>query len=102
MRSRDDGALRGLLNSSSFADWIFFGLTVATLLVFRRTHPLSERPAGSFRAPGYPVVQIAFVLVALAVVMSVVRADPSSAWRGAALLGLGVPVFYWFTRTSRS
>jgi len=34
----------------------------------------------------------------LAVVLSVVRADPSSAWRGAVLLGLGVPVFYWFTR----
>ena len=92
------GRYEQLLNYVVFADWIFFGLTVATLLVFRRTHPLSERPAGSFRAPGYPVVQIAFVLVALAVVLSVVRADPSSAWRGAALLGLGVPVFYWFTR----
>ena len=92
------GSYGQLLNYVVFADWIFFGLTVATLLVFRRTHPLSERPDGSFRAPGYPVVQIAFVLVALAVVLSVVRADPSSAWRGAVLLGLGVPVFYWFTR----
>jgi basic amino acid/polyamine antiporter, APA family len=95
------GRYEQLLNYVVFADWIFFGLTVATLLVFRRTHPLSERPDGSFRAPGYPVVQIAFVLVALAVVLSVVRADPSSAWRGAVLLGLGVPVFYWFTRASR-
>jgi basic amino acid/polyamine antiporter, APA family len=47
---------------------------------------------------GYPFVQMAFVAVAAAVVLSVVWADPSSAWRGALLLAAGVPVFYWFTR----
>jgi APA family basic amino acid/polyamine antiporter len=85
-----------LLNYVVFADWIFFGLTVATLIVFRRTYPLSQRPAGMFTAPGYPVVQIAFVVVAAAVVLSVVRDDPSSALRGALLLAAGIPVFYWF------
>jgi APA family basic amino acid/polyamine antiporter len=83
-----------------FADWIFFGLTVATVVIFRRTYPLSQRPPGTFRAPGYPVVPIAFVVVSAAVVLSVVRADPASAWRGALLLAAGVPVFYWFTRRS--
>ena len=92
------GRYEQLLNYVVFADWIFFGLTVATLVVFRRTYPLSARPPGTFRAPGYPYVQIAFVVVAAAVVLSVVRADPSSAWRGALLLAAGVPVFYWFTR----
>jgi APA family basic amino acid/polyamine antiporter len=92
------GRYEQLLNYVVFADWIFFGLTVATLLVFRRSHPLSARPPGTFRAPGYPYVQIGFVVVAAAVVLSVVRADPSSAWRGALLLAAGIPVFYWFTR----
>jgi APA family basic amino acid/polyamine antiporter len=92
------GRYEQLLNYVVFADWIFFGLTVATVVVFRRTHPLSERPPGTFRAPGYPLVQIAFVAVAAAVVLSVVRADPASAWRGALLLAAGIPVFYWFTR----
>jgi basic amino acid/polyamine antiporter, APA family len=92
------GRYEQLLNYVVFADWIFFGLTVATVVVFRRTHPLSQRPPGTFRAPGYPFVQIAFVVVAAAVVLSVVRADPSSAWRGALLLAAGIPVFYWFTR----
>ena len=87
-----------LLNYVVFADWIFFGLTVATLMIFRRTYPLSRRPPGTFRAPGYPWVPAAFVVVAGAVVLSVVRADPSSAWRGAVLLTAGIPVFYWFTR----
>jgi APA family basic amino acid/polyamine antiporter len=71
---------------------------VTTVVIFRRTSPLSQRPPGTFRAPGYPYVQIAFVVASAAVVLSVVRADPASAWRGALLLAAGVPVFYWFTR----
>lgn len=89
-----------LLNYVVFADWIFFGLTVATLFVFRRTHPVGARPADAFRAPGYPVVPAAFVIIAAAVVLSVVRADPWSALRGALLLVAGIPVFVWFRRKS--
>jgi APA family basic amino acid/polyamine antiporter len=96
------GRYEQLLNYVVFADWIFFGLTVATVMRFRRTHPLKGRTAGSFRAPGYPIVPIAFVAVAAAVVLSAVRADPISASRGAALLALGVPVFFWFRRARRS
>jgi APA family basic amino acid/polyamine antiporter len=83
-----------LLNYVVFADWIFFGLTVATVLVFRRTHPLGERPAGTFAAAGVPIVPIGFVLIAGAVVASVVWADPASAATGALLLAAGIPVFW--------
>jgi APA family basic amino acid/polyamine antiporter len=93
------GRYEQLLNYVVFADWIFFGLTVATIFVFRRTLPLDQRPGESFRAPGYPAIQIAFVLVAAAVVLSVVWADPRSASIGALLLAAGVPVYYWFTKT---
>ena len=94
------GSYERLLNYVVFADWIFFGLTVGTVLVFRRRQPLSARPAGAYRAPGYPFVQILFVLVSAAVVLSVVANDPSSASRGAMLLALGVPLFFWFRRRS--
>jgi APA family basic amino acid/polyamine antiporter len=90
------GRYEQLLNYVVFADWIFFGLTVSTVLIFRRTFPLAQRPANSFRAPGYPVVQMAFVVVSAVVVLSVVWADPGSAARGALLLAAGIPVFYWF------
>jgi hypothetical protein len=43
-----------------------------------------------------------FVVVAAAVVLSVVRADPSSALRGALLLAAGIPVFFWFARQQRT
>ncbi len=68
-----------LLNYAVFADWIFFGLTVATVFVFRRTHPPDRRAGAAFTAPGYPLVPAAFVAIAAAVVLSVVRADPGSA-----------------------
>jgi APA family basic amino acid/polyamine antiporter len=90
------GKYEQLLNYVVFADWIFFGLTVGTVLIFRRTHPLATRPPDAFRAPGYPYVQIAFTMVAAAVVLSVVLSDPGGAARGAVLLALGIPVFFWF------
>jgi APA family basic amino acid/polyamine antiporter len=92
------GSYERLLNYVVFADWIFFGLTVGTVIVFRRTYPLSRRPPNAYRAPGYPVVQILFVIVSAAVVLSVVLADPASALRGVLLLALGIPVFLWYRR----
>lgn len=90
------GRYEQLLNYVVFADWIFFGLTVATVIVFRRTFPLEQRHAGAYRTPGYPYLQIAFVAVAAAVVFSVVWADPRSAALGALLLAAGIPIYYWF------
>ncbi len=96
------GRYEQLLNYVVFADWIFFGLTVSTVLIFRRRQPPAGRAAGAFRAPGYPIVQIAFALVAAGVVLSVVLADPVRAGVGALLLAAGVPVFYWFRGHMRS
>jgi len=90
------GSYEQLANYVVFADWIFFGSTVLTVLTFRRKLPLASRPPGAFRAPGYPVVQILFVLVAAAVVASTVGAAPGAAAKGALLLALGVPVYYWY------
>ncbi len=77
-----------------FADWIFFGLTVAGLFVLRRRLAAT----GGFRTPGYPWLPALFVLVAVVVVFSVVRSSPMRSAAGAGLLALGVPVFYFFRR----
>jgi APA family basic amino acid/polyamine antiporter len=90
------GRYEQLLNYVVFADWIFFGLTVSTLFAFRRKYALDQRPPGAFRAPGYPILPLAFCLIAAAVVLSVVRSDPFASACGALLLALGIPVFYWF------
>ena len=60
------------------------------------------RQAGTFRTPGYPLIPLAFSTIAAAVVLSVVWADPTSSARGAILLALGIPVFYWFRSRTRA
>lgn len=92
------GTYGDLLDSVVFADWIFFGLTVSSLFVFRRRSPLRGRPAGIFRTPGYPIAPAAFVLIAAGVVVSVIVTAPIRSAIGAALLALGVPVYYAFVR----
>jgi len=95
------GSYGQLLNYVVFADWIFFALTVSTIIVFRHTVPLSSRSPLSFRAPGYPLLPVLFVAAAAAIVLSVVWADPESASRGALLLAAGIPLFYWFVTQKR-
>jgi basic amino acid/polyamine antiporter, APA family len=92
------GSYEQLANYVVFADWIFFGLTVLTVLAFRRSLPLSKRAPDAYQAPGYPVVQIAFVLISLAVVASVIASAPGAAAKGAALIALGIPVYFWYAR----
>jgi APA family basic amino acid/polyamine antiporter len=86
------GKYEDLLNTVVFADWVFFGMTVAGLFLLRR------RFAGrvGFRTPGYPWLPGAFVLVAMAVVLSVIHTAPQRSAIGAGLFALGVPVYYWF------
>jgi basic amino acid/polyamine antiporter, APA family len=91
------GEYADLLDTVVFADWIFFGLTVAGLFVLRRR----LQRTGGYRTPGYPWTPGLFVAVAIAVVFSVVRAAPLRSAVGAGLLLLGVPVFYLFTRRTR-
>ena len=90
------GRYGDLLNTVVFADWIFFGSTVAALFVLRRRFP-----ASGFRTPGYPWLPAAFVGVAIVVVISTIYADPVRSAVGAGLMLLGVPVFYFFTSRQR-
>ncbi|MGE5357828.1 MAG: APC family permease [Bacteroidales bacterium] len=93
------GIYAKLLDYVVFADWIFFTGTAVSFFVFRRKVPLSVR-GDSFVMPGYPVLPAIFALVGVAVVVSVVSSSPEQAARGALLLALGVPVFYFYRRRS--
>jgi APA family basic amino acid/polyamine antiporter len=87
------GSYGELLNTVVFADWIFFGLTVGALFVYRRAGTADA--GGVYRMPGYPVLPAAFVLVAAAIVLSVIRADPMRSAAGIGLLMAGLPVYWW-------
>jgi APA family basic amino acid/polyamine antiporter len=84
-----------LVDYVTFGDWIFFGLTVAGLFIYR-----AREPQAAFRVPGYPWTPALFVLAAAYVVVSVVVSNPKNAALGAALIATGVPVFLYWRRRS--
>ncbi len=90
------GSYGDLLDWVTFADWIFFGTTAATLLVYRRR----SAPAGHFAAPLHPWSTIVFMLAAAYVVVGAVISNPGNALRGAAVLAAGVPAFLWWRRSA--
>ena len=82
-----------LVDYVTFGDWIFFGLTVAGLFIYR-----AREPNAAFRVPGYPWTPAVFVLAAAYVVVSVVVSNPKNGALGAALIATGVPVFFYWRR----
>lgn len=95
------GTYGQLLDYVVFGDWIFFGLTAATLFVYRaRERHTGSSPAAGYRVPLYPLTPALFVLGALYVVASSVASNPGNAAIGTLLLALGVPVFLYWRRTA--
>jgi basic amino acid/polyamine antiporter, APA family len=86
-----------LVDYVAFGDWIFFGLTVVGLFIYRSRG--GDPPP--FRAPGGMWVPGFFVVAAAYVVASSVGANPGNALIGTGLILLGVPVFRYWRRTPR-
>ena len=80
-----------------FGSYIFYGLVTASIFVFRRRQPHAERP---YKAWGYPVVPVLFLLVTGFLLVNTFWAAPSEAVFGLILIGLGFPVYYLFFRNS--
>jgi APA family basic amino acid/polyamine antiporter len=80
------------------ADWIFFGMSVAALFVYRKRMPLASRAPGTFATPGYPVVPALFVAAAAYVVISVAWSSPARTALGALLLATGIPAYLIWRR----
>lgn len=100
------GTYGQLLDWVVFGDWIFFGLVVVTLFVYRSrdgagSARAEDGPApgeATFRAFGYPWLPACFVLVAGIVVISSIMSNPVNAMLGSLLIGAGVPVFLFWRR----
>jgi APA family basic amino acid/polyamine antiporter len=91
------GTFGQLVDYVTFGDWIFFGLTVASLFIYRKRDPTST----GFRVPGYPVTPALFVFAAAFVVYSAIRSNPTNALIGAGLIALGIPVYLYWSRQRR-
>jgi basic amino acid/polyamine antiporter, APA family len=89
------GSYDTLTDSVIFASWLFYGLSTASLFVFRRTMPDAPRP---YRALGYPLVPVAFVLVTVALLVNTFIAAPRQAFQGVAVLLAGLPLYWYWSR----
>ncbi|HEY7544942.1 MAG TPA: amino acid permease, partial [Blastocatellia bacterium] len=63
------GDFNQLLTYVVFAGWIFYGIGAATLFVYRRRIPASDRP---YSVPGYPMTPALFILSAAVLVVNTV------------------------------
>ncbi|HTY41366.1 MAG TPA: amino acid permease [Thermoanaerobaculia bacterium] len=96
------GTYGGLVDSVVFADWIFFGLTVASVLLLRRRVPPEKRPPGAYLSPGYPVLPLLFLAACVLVLAGVVRSNPLRSGVGALLLLAGLPLYVAFSGRARA
>ena len=92
------GTYGQLLDWVVFADWIFFGTTALTLVVFRRRDAKAGVADTGYRAPFYPVSVALFVLAAAYVVFGSIASNPRNALNGVLLLAAGVPVYLFWKR----
>jgi amino acid transporter len=78
--------------------WLFYGLTVAGLFIYRRKERAGIIEKPSYKTPLFPLTPLLFILVTVAIVASDLS---SSGWRAAAgvlVAALGFPFSYIWTR----
>jgi basic amino acid/polyamine antiporter, APA family len=92
------GSFDTLTDYVIFGSWIFYGLTTASVFIFRRRMPNAERP---YRAWGYPVVPALFLLVTGALLVNTLMTTPVQALVGLGLIALGLPVYWYWSRHNR-
>ena len=90
------GLYAQVLNYVVALDAVFFGLTGAALMVFRRRDPTHVKGT---RMPGHPVTTIVFVAAFWILAASTIVKFPLDAGMGVVILLLGLPVYlYWRRR----
>jgi APA family basic amino acid/polyamine antiporter len=88
------GRYEQILNYVVSIDFIFFGLTGASLFVFRRR----GGAAAEHRTPGHPFTTIFFVSACWLVVLATFYHYPANSFSGLGLLLLGIPVYFYWSR----
>ena len=87
-----------LVEYTGFAVVLFSGVAVAALFVLRRRKPLAERP---FRAWGYPLVPLIFVIASALMVFNAIWRSPGTSAAGLSIIAAGVPMFFMFRWRAR-
>jgi APA family basic amino acid/polyamine antiporter len=81
-----------------FVGFLFYALSAVAVLLLRHREPGLARP---YRAWGYPITPLLFILFALYLVTDTIVHTPRESLVGAGIVLLGLPA-YWYWRKSES
>jgi APA family basic amino acid/polyamine antiporter len=94
------GTYGEILNFEVTVDFIFFGMTAASLLILRRRRIGSD--SVTYRVPGHPFTTILFVLSCAAIVLSAIIASPRNSTIALGIMLAGLPVYYFWKRSGHA
>jgi amino acid transporter len=92
------GTYEELYSLFVFAVWIFFALTAIALLRLRKTEPDLTRP---YRAWGYPVTPLIFLIAAIALTANLWMVRPVRSSLGLAVILAGIPFYYHWRKLAQ-
>lgn len=88
------GTFTELFTYVVFCGWIFYGLSAATIFVYRKRLPDAERP---YKVPGYPWTPLLFIAAAFVLVVNTLvnnlRDAPLKTAAAVSLILLGLPAY---------
>lgn len=93
------GTFERLFTYVIFGQWIFFGLTVAAVIILRKKRPDLPRP---YKTWGYPVTPIIFILAALYISINSLIAQFWNAMAGLGIILLGLPFYFYWKAKSKT
>jgi len=91
------GSFDQLTDAVVFASWLFYALNAGTVLLLRRREPDRER---SFRVPGFPIVPVIFMALALLLLVNAVWTAPKPSALGLVVTAIGGIVYATMYRPS--
>ncbi|MEK6287239.1 MAG: amino acid permease [Acidobacteriota bacterium] len=94
------GSFTELFTYVVFCGWIFYGLSAATIFVYRKRLPEAQRP---YRVPGYPWTPLLFIAAAFVLVTNTLvnnlRDQPGKTALALGIIVLGLPAYLvWRSR----
>ena len=92
------GTYEELYSLFVFAVWIFFALTAIAVLRLRKTEPDLTRP---YRAWGYPVTPLIFLIAAIALTANLWMVRPVRSSLGLAVILAGIPFYYHWRKSAQ-
>ena len=93
------GTFQALVLYATFVLILFAGIAVSSVIVLRHKRPDLPRP---YRAWGYPVTPVLYLLLSLAILWSALRLRPTESLLGVATVAAGLPLYYvWKLQAQR-